>query len=144
VCRAFDSHLGRASSRVAAGSGLTADVLDMEVRLAQAREDLVRARNANALSERALRNLLGLEAPEEFTVAENPPAASAPEDNDFSRRPELIAISERERATEARVRQARAGYRPQLSAFGSLDYDHGWRTDGDGRSYTVGVTVQWD
>jgi outer membrane protein TolC len=142
--RSFESNLTIASNRVAAGSALNADVLDMEVRLAQAREDLVRARNANALSERALRNLLGLEDQSEFTVAEHSPAASAPEGDDFSRRPELIAMSERERAMEARVRQAKAGYRPHLSAFGALDYDHGWRTDGDGGSYTVGVTVQWD
>jgi outer membrane protein TolC len=38
----------------------------------------------------------------------------------------------------------RAGYRPRISAFGSLDYDYGWRTDGDRQSYTVGVLAQWD
>ena len=31
-----------------------------------------------------------------------------------------------------------------MSAFGSLDYDYGWETEGDGKSYTAGVMLQWD
>jgi len=64
--------------------------------------------------------------------------------NDFSARPELLAISQQERAAEAQVRQARSGFRPRVSAFGRLDYDYGWRTDGDGKSYTGGLMAQWD
>jgi outer membrane protein TolC len=123
----------------------------MQVRLAQAREDLVRARNANALSERALRNLLGLEGGE-FTVADSAPAVAAPVEDlnseisnlKFAARPELAAIRQAQQAAEAQVRQAKAGYRPRVSAFGSLDYDQGWVTGGDGKSYTAGVMAQWD
>ncbi len=59
-------------------------------------------------------------------------------------RPELAAIQQGQRAAEAQARQARAGYRPRVSAFGSLDYDRGWVTEGDGKSYAAGVMVQWD
>ncbi len=143
--RSFENNLLIASNRVAAGTALRTDVLDMQVRLAQAREDLVRARNANALSERLLRTLVGIEGDDtEFAVAETAPAGFAPEDDDFSRRPELIAVAEQERAAEAQVRGAKSGYRPRVGAFGSLDYDRGWRTGGDGKSYTAGVMMQWD
>lgn len=146
---AFESNLNIASNRVATGVALKTDVLDMQVRLAQAREDLIRARNANALAERALRNLLGIEETAgEFTVADTAPDVSEPvvdpSSLDFSARPELAALAQQERAAQAAVRQAKSGYRPTVSAFGSLDYDYGWRTGGDGKSYTAGVMAQWD
>ncbi len=139
----FESNLTVAKKGLDGGTLLKSDVLDIEVRLAQAREDLVRARNANTLAERALRNLLGIEAGE-FTVADAAPMVSAPEGADFSRRPELAAASERERAAEASVRGAKSGYQPRLSAFGSVDHAKGWVTGGDGSSYTAGVMLQWD
>ncbi|RMD83487.1 MAG: TolC family protein, partial [Candidatus Dadabacteria bacterium] len=60
--RAFEHNLRVAQSRLHAGTLLRTDVLDVEVRLAEARERLERARNAEALARRALANLLGLEA----------------------------------------------------------------------------------
>ncbi len=57
--RAFEGNLGTARTKEQEGSLLRSDVLDLEVRLAQAREELVRAKNANALAAEALINLLG-------------------------------------------------------------------------------------
>jgi outer membrane protein TolC len=99
--------------------------------------------NANTLAERALRNLLGIEDGE-FTVADTAPVASAPNSGDFMQRPELAAARERESAAQAQVRGSKSGYQPRVSAFGSLDYDYGWVTGGDGRSYTAGIMAQWD
>jgi outer membrane protein TolC len=140
---AFENSLAIARKRLDAGTLLKSEELDVEVRLAQAREDLIRARNANILAERALKNLLGIEDGE-FAVADTAPVVSAPESGDFSRRPELASASERERAARAQVRGSRSGYQPRLSAFGSLDYDYGWVTRGDGKSYTAGLMAQWD
>jgi outer membrane protein len=139
----FESNLGIASKRLDGGTLLKSDVLDVEVRLTQAREDLVRARNANTLAVRALRNLLGIEEGE-FTVADTAPAVSVPNSGDFAQRPELAAARERESAAQAQVRGMKSGYQPRVSAFGSLDYDYGWVNDGDGKSYTAGVLLQWD
>jgi outer membrane protein len=122
---------------------LRAEVLDLEVRLAQAREDRVRARNAQALAIRALRNLLGIESGQ-FVVADSAPPVQAPDSGDFSRRAELAAARQRERAAEAQVRGAKSGYLPRVSAFGSLDYDYGFKFNHDGASYTAGGLVQWD
>lgn len=139
----LQSSLVVGQKRLAGGSILKSEVLDIEVRLAQAREEWVRARNANALAERALRNLMGMEAGD-FIVADTAPAVSAPEPGDFTRRPEMAAARERESAAEAQVRSAKSGYQPRISAFGSLDYDKGLETGGDGHSYTAGVLAQWD
>lgn len=140
---AFETNLSLANQRLQAGTVLKTDVLDLEVRLAQAREDLVRARNSNALAVRALRNLLGLEDGE-FLVAETAPAIAAPDSGDFSRRPELAAARQRERAAEEQLRGAKGGYLPRASAFGSLDYDYGWKFDNGGGSYSAGALLQWD
>jgi len=140
---AFEQNLDIARKRFNAGTLLRADVLDLEVRLAQAREDLVRARNARELSLRALRTLLGLEH-EDLDVADTAPTLSVPESGDFSGRPELTASREQIQAAEADLRRARGGYQPSVGVFGSVDYDRGWRAEGDGRSYTAGVMLQWN
>jgi len=142
AAQAFESNLVIAKRRFDAGTLLRADVLDVEVRLAQAREDLVRARNALALSERTLRNLIGLEDAE-FVVAGEAPPASVPTASDAAERPEAAALRHRRSAAEAGLRGARGGYYPKLSAFGSLDYDRGWRMDGQGESWTAGALLEW-
>jgi outer membrane protein TolC len=139
----FENTLVVARKRLDGGTLLKSDVLDLEVHLAQAREDLVRARNANTLAERALRNLLGIEDGE-FTLADNVPNSSAPKGSDFCLRPELAAAAERERAAQAQVRVAKSGYQPRVNAFGGLEHDYGWVTGGNGNSYTAGVMIQWD
>jgi outer membrane protein len=139
----FETNLVVAQKRLDAGSLLKSDVLDIEVRLAQAREDLVRARNANTLAERALRNLLGIEEGD-FTVADTAPVVRVPYAGGGAQRPELAAAREREGAAQAQVRGSKSGYQPRISAFGSLDYDYGWVTGGDGKSYTAGLMASWD
>lgn len=139
----YQTNLVIANRRLKGGALLRTDVLDIQVRLAQAQEDLVRARNAYALAIRALRNLLGLEQ-NEFEVAETAPTPGVPRSMDFSKRAELSAARQRERAAEEQVRGARSGYLPRLSAFGSLDYDYGWKYDNGGGSYTAGGMLQWD
>lgn len=139
----YESSLGVARQRFEAGAALRADVLDLEVRLAQAREDLVRARNARALTRRALQHLLGLEG-SEFDVSEQSPTLTLPPAELEASRPEFSAAAERARAAESQVSSARSGYRPRVSAFGTVDWENGWETGGDGASYTAGVLLEWD
>jgi outer membrane protein len=141
--KALENDLATAKKRLNAGTLLKSDELDFEVRLARAREDLIRARNARTLAIRALRNLLGIDDGE-FTVADTAPAVTAPASDDFSQRPELAATRARERAAEDRVRGAKGGYQPSLSAFGSAGYDYGTRFDHGGQNYTAGVMAQWN
>jgi outer membrane protein TolC len=139
----LEQNLGIARKRLEAGTVLKTDVLDFEVRLAQAREDRVRARNAQTLAVRVLRNLLGIEDAD-FTVSSEVPDVACPTKQDFSGRPEVAAARLREQAAAAQLRAAKGGRLPTVSAFGSLDYDYGWKYDSDGTSYTVGALLQWD
>lgn len=142
--RAYESNLAIAARRHEIGTLLRSEVLDVEVRLAQAREAAAQARNAHALARRAFQNVLGVEA-ETIEIADPPPADPSVADAGVpAQRPELAASAQRLRAAEAEWRRAAAGYHPRLSAFGSLDYDYGSRTERDGRSYTAGVLLQWD
>jgi outer membrane protein len=141
--KAYETNSAIARKRLDGGSLLKTDLLDLQVHLAQAREDVVRARNANALSLRALRNLLGIEVGD-FELADVVPSVSAPDSGDFSGRPELAAARQREAAAQHQARAAKSGYLPRVSAFGSLDYDYGWRYDNGGGSYTAGAMLQWD
>jgi outer membrane protein TolC len=139
----FEGSLVVAKKRLDGGTLLKTGVLDIEVRLAQAREDLVRARNANALSVRVLHNLLGIESGD-FEVADTAPSVTAPDSGDFSGRPELAAARHREQAAQEQARAAKGGYLPRVNAFGSMDYDYGWNYEHGGGSYTVGALLQWD
>lgn len=139
----LESSRAQAQKRLDGGTLLRNEVLDVEVRLAQVREDAVRARNAQALAEHALKNLLGLEVAE-FAVAEEAPALALPGSGDFTQRSELAAARQRERAAQESLRGAQGGYRPSLSAFGSVDYDYGTRFDRGADSYSAGAMLQWD
>lgn len=139
----FESSLYIATNRLNAGTLLKSDLLDIEVRLAQSREDLIRARNANSLAERVLRNLLGIETGD-LVVADSAPKITAPDSGDFSRRAELAAAHQREHAAQEQLRGTKGGYLPRVNAFGSLDYDYGWKYENGGGSYTAGALLQWD
>ncbi|MCB1128276.1 MAG: TolC family protein, partial [Verrucomicrobiae bacterium] len=140
---AFEANLAIANKRLAAGTLLRAEVLDVEVRLAQAREDLVRARNANDLTQRVLINLLGVELPD-ITVVETTETPAEPAEGAGAVRPELTAMAQRTSAAAATVRAASSGYLPRLGLFGSAQYDYGFKTEGDGGSWSAGALVQWD
>ena len=140
----YETNLTIGRKRFEGGTLLKSDLLDLEVRLAQAREDLLRARNARSLVARALQTLLGIEKGATFEIADTVPAISVPDSEDFSQRPEISAAAHREEAAEEQTRAAKAGFRPRVSAFGNVDYDYGFKFDQDGTSYTVGALLQWD
>lgn len=140
---AFDSNLGLSRKRLDAGTALKTDALDMEVRLAQAREDLARMRNANALTRQALATLLGIENGEvDATTAI--PRLSVPPVGQAPQRPELRAAESLADAAAARIRQAGSGRKPSVNAFGGAEHNRGAKFDGQGTSYTVGIVAQWD
>ncbi len=143
----FNENLDIARKRFESGKALKADVLDLEVRLAQAREELAQARNANELSRRALANLLGRETASEAELPQpvsDAPGLTVPVETTPNARPELLALSRMKSAAEAQVQVARSGQRPKVSAFASADHNRGWRFNGSGDSYTAGVLVNWN
>jgi outer membrane protein TolC len=143
--RAYEAALEAARARFEAGQMLRSDLLNLEVQLAQTRESLSSTRHGAALAERAFMFALGQPAtadrveldPTDSALAQLTPPAT----NDFSARPELAALRERERAAAAMQRAARGGRQPNVDAFASYQYDHGWKTARGDDSWMAGVSV---
>lgn len=143
--RAYEAAVAGARARFEAGQLLKADLLSLEVQLAQTREALSSARHGAALASRAFHYVVGLD-PTETTVEllDADPALARltlPDTRDFSQRPEILGLRARVRAAEATVDVARGSRRPTVNAFASYQYDQGWKTDRHGDSWLAGVSV---
>jgi outer membrane protein TolC len=143
--RAYEAAVSAARARFDAGQLLKADLLSLEVQLAQTRESLTTARHGASLAARAFLFTLGAEPSEEGVelLADDPALARlvAPDTRDFSQRPELLGLQARVRAAEAMIEASRGGRRPTVNAFASYQYDHGWQTNRHGDSWLAGVSV---
>ncbi len=143
---ALEASLAVAQARAAAGQLLRADLLGLEVRLAQARETRSAARHAAALAARTFLFVLGLEPadPAGVVLADPDPALARlalPDTAAPSARPELLALAARLRAAEARTDAARGTRRPAVNAFASYQFDHGWSSARHGDGWLAGVSV---
>src|SRR5208283_406885 len=111
----------------------------------QTRETLSSARHGTALAERAFEFVLGLGATDfPVELVPNDPSLArltAPDSQDYSRRPELLGLDARQRAAEAMVEAARSGHRPSVNAFASYQYDQGWQLNRGADSWLAGVSV---
>ena len=143
--KAYEAAVAAARARFDAGQMLKADLLSLEVQLAQTQENLSSARHGAALAEHAFRFVLGLDASAEAVeLATDDPAVAGlamPGTGDFSQRPELAGLRERIHAAEAMVRAARGGRLPTVNAFASYQYDQGWQLDRHADSWMAGVSV---
>ena len=145
----MEANVNVASNRFAAGHVLKTDLLDSQVRLAESQENLIRARNAVALSEVVFRTVIGVGEKENVTADETvgqAPRLSSPDESNRRdtcstlSRPELAAAQQTVTAAERQVRAAQAGYIPRLNTFASYDLD-----SGNGTRYTdswlAGVSI---
>lgn len=146
--RSLEESLRVARERMDKGAAVKSDVLSLEVRLAQAQEDLIRARNGVGLSVAALNTAIGrdlvpesgLDAPPPDSVPDLPPApaANAARNHPLVRAAGLAVVALR-RALE----RARADRRPTVSAFGEVNWDSR-DFSGPEDSYYAGVVAEWD
>jgi outer membrane protein TolC len=155
----MEANLAVARDRFEQGLVLKSDVLDAEVRLAEAREREVRAQTALARSNTLFRSVLGVGEGELVTaseagddaalddLAEQQAAAAALQDAaqplDVSRRPEWQAAERAVEALEQEVRVAFGGYLPRVDAFANYDLNSGLG-DGFEDGWIAGVNVEID
>jgi len=143
--RSYAAAVAVAQARFDAGQLLKADLLDLEVQLAQTREAHATARHQAQLAERAFLFVLGREkAADPVELPDDDPALARlvpPSAVDPARRPELAAVEARVRAAEAMVRAARGGRQPTVDAFASYGYDHGWQLNAHADGWVAGVAV---
>ena len=138
--------------RYEAGGALKSDVLSLDVRLAQVREDLVRARNNHRLSMAALANLLGLHPDTAISCKkEQEVPIKLPSDyasgilKALANRPELQKVRQQVIQSRMALDVARAAYLPRLDAQGMLYYDDpSLNFSNNRRNWTTGIILNWD
>ncbi len=145
----LEESLRIAREREARGAAIRGDVLSIEVRLSEAREDLVRAQNAVQLAVAALNTAIGrdLATPDALP----PPGAATPpapvvdlrDDWPLDDHPAARAAAAAVEARRSAARRARAEYRPVISAFASSDWDSE-DISGFEQSYLAGVVAELD
>ncbi|MEZ5275965.1 MAG: TolC family protein [Opitutaceae bacterium] len=141
---AFEENLKVARLKFEAGTFLKTEVLNLEVQLAQTRENLLAFQHQRDLAERVFLNLLGLQSNQGVTLAADDPSTRRlvpPVAVDPEMRSDLRAMQARTEAAEAQVRMVKGERMPTVNAFGTYQLDHGWRLDGTGDSWMAGVAV---
>jgi outer membrane protein TolC len=145
--QSLEESLRVAGERFEAGSTVKTDVLNLEVKLAQAREDLIAARNAVQLAVAALNTAVGVDLVDgELTGSVSPaiPVLPSGQEMEFvSQRPEYHAAETRMKVARKAYIKALRAYMPAVSAFGSCDWDSDEFSDFED-SYLVGIMAEWD
>ncbi|MEI6809875.1 MAG: TolC family protein [bacterium] len=146
--KTLEESLRVAGERLKAGGLVKTDVLNLEVHLAQAKDDLIRARNGVKLSLAALNAAIGTNLVEFSSMATkiNTPEIRPLVNEDLTvirNRPELKASRKVAEIQEIALSRARREYFPTVNAFGSMDWNSDVSTDFQG-SYVVGVAAEVD
>lgn len=134
-----------ASLRAEAGQLLRSETLNLEVQLAQTRDELLAARHNANLARRQFAFLLGLEdgTPVEIAPALDPEPTHVTTTLTLENRAELQAMRRRVSAAERMVDVAKGGRLPTVNAFANIQHDRGWRLDGRGDSWMAGIRADW-
>ncbi|HAS84394.1 MAG TPA: hypothetical protein DCS43_17430 [Verrucomicrobia bacterium] len=131
-----------AGERFSAGSAVKTDVLNLEVQVAQAHENLIRSGNAVRLAVAALNTSMGRDVVVDTGLtAPVKPAMLPAIDVGFEQRPEFRMSALQVRAATLGLAMARGERRPVLNAFGRVDWDSP-DLQGPEQSYTAGVAVE--
>ncbi|MFN2352570.1 MAG: TolC family protein, partial [Kiritimatiellia bacterium] len=128
--KAMDEHLKRVNELVAAQKAARVDALRTDVRRAELEQRLIETRNALAIQERALANLLGLEAqplPQLDGKLELDEPVICPDAADciaaaLEQRTDYRAVQQEASAAEMARRAARGDRLPSVSLSGSYGY----------------------
>ncbi|MFC1757469.1 TolC family protein [Planctomycetota bacterium] len=124
-----ESHLEVVQTRVRAETAVESDELSVLVRLAEAKEALIRAKNDSELAWALINNVVGMQV-ERSPLPTVIPSTPWAEDVDelqiaiaeaVGARPEVFSLGSRQSAAAAKIRAARAGKRSKVDFIG--DYD---------------------
>jgi outer membrane protein len=142
----YEESLRVARLRYDAGQMLKSELLNLEVQLAQTREQHLLVRHQATLVARQFLYLLGHRPIGEVALAASDDAIAAilvPRAPSIDQRPELLAMEARVEAAAKMADVARGARRPTVNAFASYQLDHGWRLNGNGDSWMAGLQAEW-
>jgi outer membrane protein TolC len=140
-----------AQVRYEGGSLLRADLLSLEVRKAQALEQVITAQTAHKNLQAALRNLLDMEATAPLEPVSGELGYSPPESfgkalqTALDRRPELISAAAEVESAHLQQKIARAEYLPRLDVEARLYHDDPHPSYNDDQlNWTLGANLSWE
>ena len=145
----LEESLRVARERFEAGSAVKTDVLNLEVQAAQAREDLIRARNGGKLAIAALNMAIGrdivpdtgIAAPDQLPASPMP--VSMEGDSAVKTRAEFHLAELMVRIRELTYKKSKRERGPVVNAFGSFDWD-GEDLSEQEESYLAGIAMEWE
>lgn len=143
--KVLEENLRISRAREASGDLIKTERLNIEVELARLERERLATAHARQLARFRFANVLGLENAAGIELADNDPSVAAmpvPASSSPTRRAEVEAARARLDAAREMLRAARAGRRPSVNAFASVDWNKGFRREGDGDSWTAGVAVR--
>ncbi|MCG6911586.1 MAG: TolC family protein [Deltaproteobacteria bacterium] len=144
----LEENLRVARERFKAGSAVKTDVLNLEVKLAQAREDLIRSNNGVQLAIASLNTAIGSDMvpPEGLPALAHGEISEMPGQLDYEdimNRPELSVVRKMSVVKERDYKKSRHENYPTLDAYGSYDVDTGDLDTFEG-SYMLGLMAEWE
>ncbi len=150
--KTIDSQLRIMIVKYKAGGALKSDILSLNVRLAQAGENVIRAENNYKLSVAALANLLGADADTKIELSgaewypvELPNDYNAGIVEAFGMRPELLKVRQQLIQSKMALDMEKSGYMPRLDAKGKYySDDSGLSYYSDRANWVAGVILNWD
>lgn len=150
--QSVEAQLRQTQVRYEGGGALKSDVLSLKVRLAQAREDLVRSENGQRLALAALANLLGAD-PDTNLVLVGDERAEPRVPREYAqgvleamhRRPELAKVRHQVVSARLALAAARAEYLPRVDAQGGVFWDDPLaQYSGERTNWSAGAVASWD
>lgn len=141
--RSLEESLRLARERFTAGAAVKSDVLNLDVKLAEAKQRHIQARNGFELAVAALNLQLGTDrlTTKELQDASATAPTSRTASLSFAARPELRAAGLMVRMKQQALDKARRASAPTVSAFGSMDWDSDVSSSFE-RSYLAGVAAE--
>jgi outer membrane protein TolC len=151
--KAIASELEQSQIRFEAGDLLKSDVLSLEVRLAEAKDAKIRAKNNIELVKTGLKTLLGLNIDQPFKVGQNSDWQLPNNVPDFTeildialkQRPEIQAADKQIAIQQRMLSAAKGAHLPRADAYVSYGQDSRDGSFSSNRDHvTAGVTVKMD
>lgn len=138
--------------RFAEGGALKSDILTLNVRLAMAKEDLVKSQNQMKIAKAVLANIMGISADQDIVLTRNAPFSykipgdcSACMVEAVGKRPELKKVRKHLEQSRMALDMARSGYLPRVDLQGKyyvddpdMDYNR------DRENWMAAVVLNWD
>ncbi|MBU0483194.1 MAG: TolC family protein [Proteobacteria bacterium] len=141
---AINASLVVAQARFEEGVVLRPDLLDLEVQLAGARENLIQSRHAQDLAKQIFLNLLGLTDQQLMIIPLIDRDLQVPLNSSYKARPELKNLEAMTEVAREKLRQANGGYLPVVDGYAGYGVNQGFVTGASEDSWQAGVKLQYN